>query len=45
VQGPAMSPSCSGCVDAICAQDPYCCSTDWDDVCVSHVDSICSPGC
>jgi hypothetical protein len=45
VQGAAMDASCSACVDAICASDPYCCSTDWDDVCVSHVDTTCSPGC
>lgn len=34
-----------GCLDAeiaacVCAQDPYCCSYTWDDVCVGYVDSF-----
>lgn len=47
--GPAMNPSCSPCVAAICQQDPFCCSQFWDDACVAGAGSCgiaCSdPGC
>jgi len=43
--GDPQDPSCNGCVDAICTQDPYCCDTEWDSVCVGLVDEICSPPC
>ncbi len=44
-EGAALQTSCSACVDAICDQDPYCCNTAWDSVCVGYVDDFCSPGC
>jgi hypothetical protein len=38
---PPMSPSC---VTTICAADPFCCSTEWDAVCVGQV-SLCGWNC
>jgi hypothetical protein len=45
VQGAALDASCNGCVQAICAQDSYCCNTAWDSVCIGHVNDLCNPGC
>lgn len=45
VQGQALVASCSSCASAVCAYDDYCCNNDWDDVCVSHVPSICGFSC
>jgi len=45
VQGDPLDASCNACVDAICSQDPYCCSTAWDDICINLVDELCSPPC
>jgi hypothetical protein len=39
---PPLSPSC---VDAICAANPSCCLTEWDDSCVDAVASVCSKNC
>lgn len=39
---PPVSP---GCVDQICAADPFCCSTDWDSICVRRVQSDCGLNC
>jgi hypothetical protein len=38
-------PAAQSCVDLICASDPYCCGTLWDDVCVGEVESICGNNC
>jgi hypothetical protein len=40
----------SGCVDAavqdcVCAEDPYCCDTAWDEICVDEVDSLACGTC
>lgn len=37
-----VSPSCT---TAICNVDPYCCTTEWDSVCVGEVESVCALGC
>ena len=44
-EGSAMDFDCSGCTEAICNEDPYCCDTEWDDVCVGMVDELCDPPC
>ena len=31
-----------GCTDAVCSNDPYCCDTAWDSICVSEVATYCS---
>jgi hypothetical protein len=33
--GPPLSQSCHPCVLDTCAQDDFCCTTEWDDSCVS----------
>ncbi|HXV74774.1 MAG TPA: right-handed parallel beta-helix repeat-containing protein [Candidatus Polarisedimenticolaceae bacterium] len=35
----------SSCVAAVCALDGYCCSTEWDEVCVHEVPLICDGNC
>ena len=40
---PNGSPACSDeeCCEAICADDPYCCNTDWDQICADAVPGTC----
>jgi hypothetical protein len=44
-QGGALKASCDPCATKLCAQDSYCCSTSWDDICVGEVNSICGQTC
>jgi hypothetical protein len=41
--GPALDPMCDQCVDLVCQLDDYCCTTDWDETCVTEIDFAC--GC
>jgi hypothetical protein len=41
----ALSPECGPCVEAVCANDAYCCETVWDSVCVGEVDEYCTTPC
>jgi hypothetical protein len=43
--GARLSPSMDGCVESICAQDPFCCNNAWDGLCVAEVGSICWQSC
>lgn len=43
--GAAMDASCSPCVSQICADDPFCCQSSWDDICVGHVAETCDGQC
>jgi len=43
--GGALSSSCDICVNAICAQDSFCCTNTWDSSCVSEVSSVCADTC
>ncbi|MBC8073538.1 MAG: hypothetical protein IAG13_34775 [Deltaproteobacteria bacterium] len=45
VAGEAMGDSCNACVSQICAEDPFCCQTEWDEVCVGHVATVCDGAC
>jgi len=44
-----LDPSCpdvdKGCVTEICLVDDWCCCTNWDDVCVGEVGSVCGQSC
>lgn len=40
-EGSPLDASCGGCEATICAADPYCCDTAWDDLCVREVRTIC----
>ncbi len=41
--GGLLNPGCSPCVQAICQADPYCCNTEWDQICVDQ--ALVSPAC
>ena len=43
--GAKLVSSCDTCVTAICAGDPYCCRTAWDNICVGEVKSVCGETC
>jgi hypothetical protein len=43
--GVALDPTCSTCADAVCVVDAYCCTTAWDDQCVSEVAEYCMITC
>jgi hypothetical protein len=43
--GTALAPPCDPCATALCALDPYCCTTAWDATCVGEVSSICGASC
>ena len=44
--GQKLAKTCHSCVSAICASDPYCCDTSWDDNCISAVGPECGlPKC
>jgi hypothetical protein len=43
--GGKLTSSCSTCAGTICSQDPYCCTTAWDSICVGEVGSICGQSC
>jgi hypothetical protein len=45
MKGGALDPSCSTCAKEVCANDAYCCTTAWDDICVSEVDKLCASSC
>ena len=41
----ALAADCGPCVAAVCANDGYCCETQWDNVCVGEVDQYCTTPC
>jgi hypothetical protein len=43
--GVGLAPACDPCATALCAADPYCCTTAWDGTCVGEVTSICGQSC
>jgi hypothetical protein len=43
--GAPLAASCSSCIADVCAQDPYCCCSEWDSLCVSEALSICTNPC
>lgn len=43
--GAPLDPACDPCVAAICADDPFCCESEWDAQCTSEVESACSISC
>ena len=34
--------SCDSCVSSVCANDPFCCTNAWDQMCVDQVQATCS---
>jgi hypothetical protein len=45
LSGVALKSGCSACVTKVCAQDSFCCSTQWDSLCVSEVPTYCGQSC
>ena len=45
VTGTPLMTTCDLCVQVICSADPYCCSTSWDNMCVSQVTTVCGLSC
>ena len=43
--GSALDPTCGLCAAAVCLNDFYCCTVEWDDMCKQHVDDVCAVGC
>lgn len=43
--GTALGSDCGDCAKAVCTADPYCCTTEWDGVCVGEVDQYCTTKC
>jgi len=39
------TPSCNNgdCCQLVCSQDPFCCDTEWDNLCVDAANSLCAP--
>ncbi len=42
-KGVMMTDGCNKCVADVCANDSYCCDTEWDEVCVGETADYCSP--
>jgi hypothetical protein len=45
VEGEPLQRTCDPCAEAVCVVDPYCCDTEWDDVCVDDVTIVCGEAC
>ena len=43
--GTPMVDGCSACVSAVCAQDDWCCTEEWDSLCVDIAAGISTCGC
>lgn len=45
VTGPKLATSCSSCAATVCADDPFCCNTEWDATCVYNAQDLCGITC
>lgn len=43
--GSKLTSSCSASVSAICALDPFCCNSSWDNLCVNEVATLAGKNC
>jgi len=43
--GAPLDPTCDPCVEAVCAEDVFCCEGEWDEVCVGEAELICGVDC
>lgn len=43
--GAALASTCSSCVQNVCAQDSYCCTSSWDATCVGLAETYCGLDC
>lgn len=42
--GGPLDTSCNACTAAVCAEDAFCCTTEWDQLCVNAANQLC-PSC
>jgi hypothetical protein len=42
VMGGPLEAECSPCATAVCDQDPFCCDSQWDSLCVETVEFLCA---
>jgi hypothetical protein len=40
--GAALATTCGACEVTLCAYDPYCCNSAWDNICVGEVKTFCT---
>lgn len=45
VTGTALEDGCSECVTAVCARDAFCCTMEWDDLCVFYANDEAACSC
>jgi hypothetical protein len=45
VIGDALMTACAPCATTVCTEDPYCCSSAWDDKCVVEAKQLCGVDC
>jgi len=43
--GTALDPKCGDCAAEVCKNDNFCCTDEWDSVCVGAVNTYCAGGC
>jgi hypothetical protein len=43
--GGPLDPTCGLCAAAVCLNDFYCCTVEWDDMCIQHANSVCAVAC
>jgi hypothetical protein len=43
--GSTLGPACGECVELICNLDNFCCTSEWDAICVGEVNSMCGLSC
>jgi hypothetical protein len=43
--GDPLPDGCNSCATEVCNQDPFCCSTTWDQMCVDETPTICHCRC
>jgi hypothetical protein len=45
VAGGPLDPACDPCATTVCAEDSFCCESEWDDVCVGEAEQLCGLDC
>ncbi|MEO7329533.1 MAG: hypothetical protein ABI193_13200 [Minicystis sp.] len=43
--GDKLDPACGPCIATICQADAFCCQSQWDQLCVFEVGSVCGQLC
>lgn len=43
--GGPLDPACDPCVDQVCADNPSCCTTEWDSFCLNQLVTVCADFC